>query len=80
MDFSTTWNDALRLRDLPRGAVATVDARHVSTRQSDGAGNTSNRGLVFLVEILLKRAYVGSRVVCELLLTTAVVTGGLYVY
>ena len=36
-------------------------------------------GLVFLVEILLKRAYVGSRVVCELLLTTAVVTGGLYV-
>ena len=34
-------------------------------------------GLVFLVEILLKRAYVGSRG-CELLLTTAVVTGGLY--
>ena len=29
--------------DLPRGAVATVDARHVSTRQSDGAGSTSNR-------------------------------------
>jgi hypothetical protein len=29
--------------DLARGAGATVDAGHVSTRQSDGAGNTSNR-------------------------------------
>lgn len=35
-------------------------------------------GVVFCVEVLLKRAFVGSRVVCELLLVTSAVTGTLY--
>jgi hypothetical protein len=35
-------------------------------------------GVVFCIEVLLKRAFVGSRVVCELLLVTSAVTGTLY--
>ena len=35
-------------------------------------------GVVFCIEVLLKRAFVGSRVVCELLLVSSAVTGTLY--
>jgi len=35
-------------------------------------------GVVFCIEVLLKRAFVGSRVVCELLLVSMAVTGTLY--
>ena len=80
MDFSTTWNDALRLHVTFLGALSRpwtlVTCQLVSPTV---LAVPAIVGLVFLVEILLKRAYVGSRVVCELLLTTAVVTGGLYV-
>ena len=80
MDFSTTWNDALCLHLTLLGALARpwtlVTCQLVSPTVLEIPAIV---GLVFLVEILLKRAYVGSRVVCELLLTTAVVTGGLYV-